>query len=86
MILLQTLARYHITFTLVGAQIIGSVATIVARATAPNNIGPGTVFPDFSAGWRDGLTEVNFWLGFLFQLVICVGFFMFFRKEQLSKP
>ena len=85
MILLQTLSRFHITFTLVAAQVVGSIFTIVARATAPNNIGPGTVFPDFSAG-VSGLYEASFWLCLVFQLVICVGFFAFFRKEQLSKP
>ena len=85
MILLQTLARYHITFTLVSAQVIGSIATIVARATAPNNIGPGTVFPDFTAGWRDGMSEPSFWMGFLFQLVICVGFFHVFQEGAVVK-
>jgi len=86
MILLQTLTRLHVTFTLIAAQIIGSLATIAARATAPNKIGPGTVFPDFSSGWRDGFRESMFWLGLLFQGVVCVGFFVFFRKEQLFKP
>ncbi|KAL9027124.1 MAG: hypothetical protein Q9196_004310, partial [Gyalolechia fulgens] len=46
MILLQTLTRFHVTFTLVAAQVLGSVATILARATAPNRDGPGTVFPN----------------------------------------
>ena len=86
MILLQTLTRLHVTFTLIAAQIIGSLATIAARASAPNKIGPGTVFPDFSGGYREGLGESMFWLGLLFQGVICVGFFVFFRKEQLFKP
>ena len=49
MILLQTLTRMHVAFTLIGAQVLGSLATIAARATAPNNIGPGDVFPDFSS-------------------------------------
>lgn len=86
MILLQTLTRFHITFALIGAQVIGSIATILARATAPDATGPGSIFPDFSASWKDGLGEADFWIGLLFQLVICVGFFTFFRKEQLSKP
>ncbi|KAG9244410.1 glycoside hydrolase family 13 protein [Calycina marina] len=85
MILLQTLTRLHFTFTLIAAQVVGSLATIAARATAPNKIGPGTVFPDFSGG-QDGLKEPAFWLGLLFQGVICIGFFVFFRKEQLFKP
>jgi len=86
MILLQTLTRLHVTFTLVAAQVTGSLVTIVARATAPNKIGPGTVFPDFSGGWRDGFGEFSFWLGLGCQGIVCIGFFVFFRKEQLFKP
>lgn len=85
MILLQTLTRFHLTFTLVCAQILGSIATIIARAYAPNNIGPGPIFPDFSAG-HEGLRNAWFWVGMVSQLVVCAGFFMFFRKEQLNKP
>jgi len=86
MILLQTLTRFHITFTLVAAQVIGSVATILSRATAPDATGPGDVFPDFSVNWKDGLASADFWVCLLFQLGLCIGFFAFFRKEQLSKP
>jgi alpha-1,3-glucan synthase len=86
MILLQTLTRIHISFTLIAAQVLGSIATILARATAPDKIGPGDVFPDFSGGYREGFTKAWFWVALAFQMAICVGFFMFFRKEQLSKP
>ncbi|KAI4100361.1 MAG: hypothetical protein LQ339_005534 [Xanthoria mediterranea] len=86
MILLQTLTRIHIAFTLIAAQVLGSIATILARATAPNKIGPGDIFPDFSAGYAEGLGKAWFWVALIFQLLICVGFFAFFRKEQLSKP
>lgn len=86
MILLQTLGRFHVSFTVFGAQVIGSVATIVARATAPNKTGPGPVFPNLAVDLRGGLDSVWFWLPLLLQLVICVGFFRFFRKEQLFKP
>ena len=48
MILLQTLSRLHVCATLALAQVIGSVCVMVARATAPNRVGPGTVFPDAS--------------------------------------
>ncbi|TGO35925.1 hypothetical protein BHYA_0141g00220 [Botrytis hyacinthi] len=85
MLLLQTLTRVHIAFTLIAAQVLGSIATIVARACAPNSIGPGPVFPDFSDG-AAGLGNAWFWIGLILQLVICGGFFTFFRKEQLSKP
>lgn len=73
MILLQTLTRIHIAFTLIAAQVLGSIATILARATAPNKIGPGDVFPDFSAGFSEGLGKAWFWVGLIFQLLICVG-------------
>ena len=85
MILLQTLTRFHIVFTLVCAQVLGSVATIVARATAPDKDGPGTVFPNLVLGTK-GLREPAFWVALLLQGIICVGFFKFFRKEQLQKP
>ncbi|KAL0581705.1 hypothetical protein V5O48_000287 [Marasmius crinis-equi] len=56
MILLQTLSRLHVCATLALSQIIGSICVMVARATAPNAIGPGSVFPD-AAKWNfsDGL-------------------------------
>lgn len=86
MILLQTLTRLHIAYTLVGAQIFGSVATMVARATSPNRDGQGDLFPDFSVGPLPGLSKPWFWVGLIFQLIITLGFLRFFRKEQLSKP
>ncbi|CRG86853.1 alpha-1,3-glucan synthase [Talaromyces islandicus] len=85
MILLQTLTRLHICFVLLGAQVLGSVATIVARASAPNKIGPGDISPDIGTG-ISSLWVAWFWIGLFFQLLICGGFFLFFRKEQLSKP
>ena len=39
MIFLQTLTRIHVAFTLIAAQVLGSIATIVARAGAPDAIG-----------------------------------------------
>jgi alpha-1,3-glucan synthase len=39
MIFLQTLTRIHVGFTLLAAQVLGSIATILARLTAPNKIG-----------------------------------------------
>ena len=85
MILLQTLTRFHIGFTLVAAQVLGSVATILGRATAPDSDGPGSVFPNLVLG-TGGLKQPGFWVALGLQLVICVGFFKFFRKEQLQKP
>jgi alpha-1,3-glucan synthase len=86
MILLQTLTRFHIAYTLIAAQILGTVATMVARATAPNREGQSDLFPDFTAGPFPGLMRPWFWIGLGFQILVCVGFFRFFRKEQLSKP
>ena len=86
MILLQTLTRFHVTFTLLFAQVIGSVATIAARASAPDAVGPGSVFPNFAFGIAEGLKQHWFWIALIFQLAIPIGFFVFFRKSQLFKP
>lgn len=53
----QTLSRLHVCATLAFSQVIGSVAVIVARATAPNRIGPGSVFPDASTWDFQGLSR-----------------------------
>lgn len=67
-------------------QAIGAIATIIARADGLNSIGPGPTFPDLAGNWGEGLSQPWFWMCLLFQLSISVGFFMFFRKEQLAKP
>ncbi|KAE8377625.1 hypothetical protein BDV26DRAFT_304829 [Aspergillus bertholletiae] len=85
MILLQTLTRVHIAFTLLASQVLGSIATMVARACAPNNIGPGPISPDVTAG-GSSVANAWFWIALFFQLLICAGFLLFFRKEQLTKP
>ena len=86
MILLQTLTRFYVVFALLAAQVIGSIATIAARASAPDKLGPGGQFPNFALHPFNAVQEGWFWGALLFQLVICVGFFLFFRKEQLFKP
>ncbi|KAH8833661.1 modular protein with glycoside hydrolase family 13 and glycosyltransferase family 5 domains [Flagelloscypha sp. PMI_526] len=92
MILLQTLSRLHVCATLALAQIIGSICVMVARATAPNRIGPGSVFPD-AAKWdfEEGLAgspmaSAPFWVALVCQLIIVGGYFWFYRKEQLARP
>ncbi|KAL9621193.1 MAG: hypothetical protein Q9160_004325 [Pyrenula sp. 1 TL-2023] len=85
MILLQTLTRVHIAFTLLAAQVLGSIATICARAFAPNKIGPGPISPDVSGG-ISAIWTPWFFVSLAANLLICAGFFLFFRKEQLSKP
>ncbi|KAG1787255.1 uncharacterized protein HD556DRAFT_1521457 [Suillus plorans] len=67
MILLQTLSRLHVCSTLALAQVIGSICVMAARATAPNRIGPGSVFPnvgtwDFSHGLKGSpMASAPFW-------------------------
>ena len=86
MILLQTLTRIHIAVTLMIAQLLGTAITLIAKATAPDRDGPGDVFPDFSAGVIQGIVKPWFWIALVCQLIVPIGFFKFFRKEQLSKP
>ena len=69
MILLQTLTRVHICFTLLCAQVLGSIATICARAFAPNKIGPGQLSPDISAGISP-MWNAWFFIGLAFNLLI----------------
>jgi alpha-1,3-glucan synthase len=86
MLLLQTLTRFHITFALVGAQVLGSIGTIIARADGLSSTGPLPYFPSIATDIGHGLSYAGFWICLFFQVIICVGYFMFFRKEQLSKP
>lgn len=69
MILLQTLTRMHICFTLLASQVLGSIATICARAFGPNNIGPGPISPDVTDGPR-AVANAWFWIALFFQLLI----------------
>lgn len=86
MILMLTLTRVHVAAAIVGAQVLGSLATIAGRATAPDNLGPGPVFPDMSKGAGEVAGSAWFWVVLGLNLGICVGYFKFFRKEQVSKP
>ncbi|KAI5242087.1 alpha-1,3-glucan synthase [Aureobasidium subglaciale] len=83
--LLQTLTRHHVAVTLTAAQVLGSIATIAARASAPDATGPGAVFPNLVVSLT-GLGAWEFWVSLLFQMVLPIGFLMFFRNEQLFKP
>ncbi|KAL1837991.1 hypothetical protein VTJ49DRAFT_3159 [Mycothermus thermophilus] len=86
MLLLATLTRHHVLTVLVGAQVVGSAFTMLARATSPNALSPHSTFPDFSQGVMPGAASPFFWVCLMFQLIIPVGFFKFFRKEQVQKP
>lgn len=84
-ILLQTLTRVHMCFALIASQVLGSIATICARAFGPNATGPGPISPDMTLG-AHALANAWFWVALFCQLLICAGFLLFFRKEQLAKP
>ncbi|KAK0612409.1 putative cell wall alpha-1, 3-glucan synthase [Bombardia bombarda] len=86
MVLLLTLTRQHVAATLIGAQVLGAGFTILARLTAPHKNGPAEVFPDFSEGALPGLGKPFFWVCLILQLILPIGFFKFFRKEQVAKP
>jgi alpha-1,3-glucan synthase len=68
-ILLQTLTRMHMCFTLIVSQVIGSIATICARGFAPNNTGPGPISPDITKG-ADALANGWFWVALGCQLLV----------------
>ncbi|CCF45104.1 hypothetical protein CH063_14295 [Colletotrichum higginsianum] len=86
MILMLTLTRVHVAAACVGAQVLGSIFTMLARATAPNKVGPSSVFPDISEGLGVAFANAWFWVVLFLNLFICIGYFKFFRKEQVSKP
>lgn len=85
MIMLGTLTRVHVAFAVIAQQVLGSMATMAGRAIAPNRIGPGLISPDISGGVST-LWQAWFWVGLFANLLICVGFYKFYRKEQLQKP
>jgi alpha-1,3-glucan synthase len=83
MMLLQTLTRIHIAATLIVAQILGTLITMLAKATAPDRDGPGDVFPDFSMGVGGALGgNYWFWIALGAQLVIPLGFFTFLGRNS----
>jgi len=87
MILLQTLTRIHISATLLAAQVVGTATTMLVRLVErQTDMTVDVTFPLFGESWTSGLDKPWFWIGLVLQLVVCVGFAVFFRKEQLSKP
>jgi alpha-1,3-glucan synthase len=86
----QTLSRLHVCATLAFSQMIGSICVMVARATAPNRISLESVFPgagkwEFQDGFsRSPMASPIFWTALICQLVIVIGYFWFYRKEQLG--
>ena len=79
MILLQTLSRLHVCATLAGAQLLGSIVVMIARATAPDKVGPGNVFPNpaiwnLSTGENNPFKYWEFWLCLICQIIIVIGY------------
>jgi alpha-1,3-glucan synthase len=73
--------RDHNAFTLLTTQVVGSIAVMLARAIAPDNEGPGDVFPDFSY-YRSGdsidvFRKSWFFVGLFCQIIVCMGYFLF---------
>lgn len=68
-ILLQTLTRTHMLFTLICSQVLGSIATIAARGFGPNKLGPGPISPDPTFG-VSAVANAWFWVGLFCQLII----------------
>lgn len=83
---MQTLTRLNIAFAMIGAQVLGSIASIIARASALPPSGLGSLFPNLAVEGLHGLRSAWFWVCLSLQLSICVGFLKFFRKEQPQKP
>ena len=86
LILLQTLSRLHVCAALAFSQMLGSVVVIIARPTVPRQ----QVFPDFAL-WNAGdgfkhspFASAPFWIALVCQIVIVVGYFWYYRKEQLG--
>ncbi|KAJ1562312.1 hypothetical protein HK405_013554 [Cladochytrium tenue] len=84
MMLLQSLTRFHMGACLLAAQIIGALCTMLARATAPDNFGPGPVFPNLALG-LDGVGGW-FWSVLIIQFLSAFAMLFFFKNEQLAKP
>ena len=85
MMLLGTMTRMHVAFAVMATQMVGSLATILARAVAPNKIGPGPISPDISGG-ISAIWTPWFWVALVCNLLLCLGFYKWYRKEQLQKP
>ncbi|KAI8924847.1 hypothetical protein BC831DRAFT_427395 [Entophlyctis helioformis] len=96
MMLMQTLTRMHVAGVLMLGQSVAAIAFMIAKVAAPNRDGPGDVFPDLGLSTSAGSSDTSddgaflnrpwFWLGMVSQLVVAIGFLVWFRREQLSKP
>lgn len=79
--------KIYIAVILIVGQILGTLITILAKATAPHRDRHEDVFQDFSASVRAALGSSHwFWTVLGAQLFVPFGFLRVFKKEQLSKP
>ncbi|KAJ3350440.1 Cell wall alpha-1,3-glucan synthase ags1 [Entophlyctis luteolus] len=82
-VLSASLTRTHVGGALLLAQFFGAIGAMLARAFAPDSLGPGPVFPNISlhfgiGGW--------FWAVLVLQFAIALSLIFVYRFEQLSKP
>lgn len=85
MILLQTLTRLHIAFAMVGVQELGSIASVLARASALPPSGPGSLYPNLAVEGVHGLRSAWFSFGLSLQLSICVDFFKILKEGAATE-
>lgn len=83
-ILMKTMTRLQITATMASSQVLGSVATMLARVSMPDTTsGPSPLFPNFAIEGMRGLGNGWFWACLLVQLGVYVGLFTLYRREQI---
>ncbi len=58
LMLLTTLTRQHVLAVLIGAQVVSSVFTMLAKTASPDAMSPHTTFPDFSQGLYPGVCGI----------------------------
>lgn len=83
--LLQTLIRDHVSFTLICAQVLGAISTIAAKSL---NLPFSSYLVNFSH-WDPSegagpFAKPLFWVCLSMQFAVPVGFFFLFRKAQLA--
>lgn len=69
-------------FALIASQVLGSIATICARAFGPNRVGPGPISPDMTQG-AHSLANAWFWVALFCQLLIWYAYLCLFRSLEL---
>ncbi|WBW72795.1 prospore membrane alpha-1,3-glucan synthase Mok12 [Schizosaccharomyces osmophilus] len=83
--LLQTLARDHVAFTLMLSQVVSSLTIMVAKPTIPVS---DKVFPNLGA-WNPSegpgpCSSPCFYIALICQIIAIGGLFYYYRKSQLA--